>query len=232
MMAGVGRSDGLAFNQRYFLEILPLLAIALLIVYDEMKPGILHLIIGLLGAGFVYAIVLMLPSRSLHEMALLRVPLVLAFILLLGWTLYGSTRMRFLMPVALGLCLGWSACVHMMDGLPASRSRRHRNAALLNGLEVAVPNHSAVFTYGGWRDAAGALVLTRDIVLLDAGADEGKDSGVLSKELAGQGRSIFVLGDVFPPGTVQRIVAEDSLVMKFSQPIPLYELVRKNRTAR
>ncbi len=229
VMAGTGRTDGLAFNQRYFLEIMPLLTIALLIACEELKPEIFSFIAGVLFAGLGYAVVLMSPSRSLYEMALAKVPFALAIILLVGWLLRRSLRIGLMVPVALGLCLGWSACVHLMDDLPASRNRRSRNAALVEQLESVVPNHSAIFTYGGWRDAAGALTLTRDVVILDTGADDGNDCGILSEELAGQSRRVFLLGDVFPPGAVQHIAGNDTLMMKFSRPIPLYEKVSKNR---
>lgn len=232
VMTGVGRSDGLAYNQRYFLEIVPLLAIGLLIALDEMKSRVPLVLSGLLGAGFIYAIVLALPSRTLYQMALVNVPLALALFFLVGWMFRGSVRVRFLMPVALGLCLGWSAFVHVLDDLPASRARRSRNAALVSELESALPNHSAIFTYGGWRDAAGAVMLTRDVVVLDVGADDGNDCGILASELEGRRRSLYVLGDVFPPGAVQRITGGDTLVLKFSRPVPLFELEKKTSIAK
>jgi len=99
------------------------------------------------------------------------------------------------------------------------------NGAVWSELESVVPNHSAIFTMGRWRDAAGALHLSRDVVILDSGADEGRDSGTLARELKDKGRPVFILGNGFPVTTVQAIAGDDSLGFVLREPVPLFRVV-------
>jgi len=226
-MAGVGRTDGLAYNQRYFLEIIPLAAIAIVVVLDRIGFRNTGILAGVLGAGFLFSVALMIPSRPFYETALLRIPLVLAILLILAFYFFRERRRTLWVSVLFGMCLGWSMLVHILGDLPASRNRRLRNAAVWSALETAAPNHSAIFTLGSWRDAAGALILSRDVVILDSGADDGKDSGALARELRSQGRSVLILGNGFPLTIMRSIAGDDSLAFVFREPIPLYRVVSR-----
>jgi hypothetical protein len=77
------------------------------------------------------------------------------------------------------------------------------------------------------REAAGALALSRDVLILDSGADEGKDSGTLARELMAKQIPVFILGSGFPVTTMTTIAGGDSLVYVLSQPAPLYRIELK-----
>lgn len=229
-LAGVGRTDGLAYNQRYLLEMIPLAAIAIAVVLDRIGTRGVGMISGILVAGLMFSLVLIIPSRAFYETALLRAPLALAVVLVAVAFFLNSERKRLWVSAILGICLGWSVLVNVFGDLPASRNRRLRNAAVWSALENNVPVHSAIFTLGSWRDAAGALVLSRDVVILDAGADEGKDSGELARELRLKERLIFILGNGFPLNTMRDIAGTDSLTLVLREPISLYRLItRENK---
>lgn len=227
-LSGAGRTDGLAYNQRYFLELIPIAALAVALAVDGLALSIVHLAAGVLVAGITFALTLMLPSRAWYEIALMKVPLVCSLFLVLAWFFRAHPRTRNVMPIMLGVCVGWSLLVHTFDDLPASRNRRHQNADRLVALEASVPNRSALFTYWGSRDAAGPLHLTRDVVILDAGADEGADAPRLTRELQSMGRRIFILGDFFPRSIMMNIAGDDSLATVSETPIRLLEVVRRS----
>ncbi len=225
---GAGRTDGLAYNQRYFLEIIPLAALAIAFALDGLSVRVAQIVAGVLGAGIVFAVALMLPSHSYYEIALLRVPLIFAVLLILSWLLRREARVRVFLPITLGLCLGWAFFVHTLDDLPASRARRSMNAILLRALEASIPDRSAVFAYWGSKDVAGPLMLTRDVVVLDAGADEGADAARLTLELQRQHRRIFILTGFFPRAIIKEIVGTDSLSVTLLDPIQINEVLRRN----
>ena len=227
-MAGASRVDGLAYNQRYFLEMIPLAALAVALALDGLSLSVVHMVIGFLAGGIAFAAALMLPSHTLYEIALMRVPLLVAVLLLLSWIFRWHSSARLLLPMTLGLCLGWSLFVHTLDDLPASRNRRMRTATELKMLEEVIPAHSAVFAYWGSKDAAGPLLLTRDVVILDAGADEGADAVRLTKELQRQHRRIFILWYSVPAPYTRGIVGADSLALARGGPFPIYEVLQKN----
>jgi hypothetical protein len=226
-MAGIGRTDGLAYNQRYFLEIIPLAAIAIVVVLDRVGTKGFGFLAGLVGSGLLFAAALMLPTRALYETAVLRVPLVLAVLIVVAFII--ARRKNIWVSVLLGLCIGWSAFGHLFSDLPASRNRRLRNGAVWSSLEAQVPAHSAIFTLGRWREAAGALMLSRDVVILDSGADDGRDSGTLARELRAKGRPLFVLGNGFPLTTMNAIAGDDSLALVLREPVPLYRVLTKEK---
>lgn len=224
-VAGFGRTDGLAYNQRYFLELVPLAAIALALALDGLGLRIVVMIAGILGSGLLYSLSLMLPSHTWYEIALLRVPLLLALVFIGSRYLLRNGKQRFFLALFLGLCLGWSFLGHTIDDMSASRNRRLRNAAVAKTLESVVPEHSALFTYGGWRDAAGVLWLSRKAVVVDVGADDGADAGLLAEELRHQGRKIFVISSNFPASAWRAIARDSARVAAKTNLIVISELI-------
>ena len=92
-------------------------------------------------------------------------------------------------------------------GVDAARRRRRRQPptafarrklAETQALGRVLPDGSALVAYTGYKDAAVPLLFDRDIVILDARADEGKDAPILIRELLGRNRRVFVLEDGFP----------------------------------
>jgi len=227
-MVGGGRTDGLSYNQRYLLESIPLLAVALALALDGVEFPLTPLIAGLISSGVLYAVTLMLPSRPLYETALMKIPLLLAVLLVVIWIFRSRRGMRPMLWALVGICVGWALFVHVFDDLAASRTRRGKNAAQLAVLEAVIPDHSALFAYWGSRDVAGPLQLSRDVVILDTEADEGRDAPRLSQELRLQNRRIFVLTDVFPETVLKEIVGIDSLAVVSRNTIGVGEVVSRN----
>jgi len=206
-----GRTDGLSFNQRYFLELMPLAAVGLALSLDEFRPPVMYAMAGMLGSGILFTMALVLPSHAWYELALLRVPLVLAILGAVSWLFRTNNAGRAVLAAVLGLSVGWSALVHVFDDWSSSRTIRKRNAACVAVLESVVPDHSAIFTYGAARDAAGVLHLTGDVVVLDVSADDGKDAATLAHELRALNRRILVMTNVFPDDVMKNIAGGDSI---------------------
>ena len=228
-LVGGVRTDGLCYNQRYFLEIIPLAAIALAFALDGLILPVLPMVAGLMGSGILFALTLILLSRPLYGMAISRVPLLLAAVLVVVWIFQVKKVIRLIFPFLVGLCIGWAMFVHIFDDLQASRTRRSRHAAQLAVLESTIPNHSALFANWGSKDAAGPLQLTRDVVILDIWADEGADAVRLTHELELQNRRIFVLTDYFPDLVLKGIVDKDSLAVVSRHTIGISEVVKRNQ---
>ena len=205
--SGVRRTQGLSFNQRYLLELLPMAAIAFAWALDGFRLRVEPLLLGALaGVLLVAAILFALPVRTVQLLALLKVPLALAAGLGLAWFLARSRPgLRPLLAVAAGLCLGWAMALHVMDDVQASRSLRTANLARTRALARVLPGASALVTYWGTRDAAGPLLFDRDIVILDAHADEGHDAPMLIRALLARNRKVFVLRSGMPRD-VQQVV--------------------------
>jgi len=228
-LVGGVRTDGLCYNQRYFLEIIPLAAIAIALALDGLFLPIFSMVVGLLGSGILFAMTLMLSSRPLYGMALSRIPLLLAVVLVMVWIFRSRKIMHLILPFLIGLCIGWAMFVHVFDDLSASRTRRSRHAAQLAVLESTIPNHSALFANWGSKDAAGPLQLTRDVVILDTWADDGVDAVRLTHELEHQNRRIFVLTDYFPDLVLKGIVGKDSLAVVCRRTVGISEVVKRNQ---
>jgi hypothetical protein len=222
------RLDGLCYNQRYFLEIMPLMALVLALALDWVSARPSAFIIGLIGSGVLFAMALMLPSRSLREIALLRIPLALALLLVLVWFFRSKERMAQVLLILVSCSVAWGLFVHVSFDLSASRMQRAKNAAKLEVLESTIPDHSALFAYWGAKDAAGPLVLSRDVVVLDVMADEGADAARLARELRLQNRRVFVLTDVFPEKILNEMVGRDSLVSLTRSTISIDEIIEQN----
>ncbi len=227
-MAGF-RMDGLSFNQRYLLEIVPLAAIVVALCVDELSVHKFKVIGGFLFAALSCAVLLMLPTRQFLHVAILKVPLVLGSALIITWLFKGRETITRVFVVMLGLCLGWSFLVQTID-LAASRNIRTTNAIGLDSLDSKIPDHSALFTFwGAQKSTAGPLQLYKDVVILDAWADMGNDAGTLTHQLLQQKRKIFLFGTGMPPKIVQNIQGSDSLSTVVTKPFLLYELILTGR---
>jgi hypothetical protein len=85
---------------------------------------------------------------------------------------------------------------------------RANNLRRTQALAAVIPDQSAIVAYWGNADAAGPLVFTRDVVILDAAADNVQDTPVLIRELLETRRRVFVLGAGFTPEMQRRVQAE------------------------
>src|SRR6185436_24638 len=128
--AGVNREDGLSFNQRYLLEVLPPLAVVFAWVLDDvnLRPRLLWLG-GAIGGGLVLVVLLgtpitggsEVPFWSLRQLALMRLPLLLGAGLCAVWVL-GLFRpgRSSLLALAVGACLAWGFTLHLASDVFAS----------------------------------------------------------------------------------------------------------------
>jgi hypothetical protein len=219
--AGFNRTDGLSFNQRYFLELVPLCAIALALFVDEMPSNLIPVLIGLLAGAILVVIVLILPSEAARHLGQRFVPIVLTLALILIWFLRANPNY---VPFFLGICVGWAFSFHLETDLVGSRFRREINATRYEYLERTIPGHSALFTYWGNKDAAGALQLVKDVVILDVNADDGLDATMLEGELMKQGRKIFVLENDMPGNILDGLILNHRLQRYSEGSVKLVEL--------
>ncbi|HEY6951747.1 MAG TPA: hypothetical protein VI758_05030, partial [Bacteroidota bacterium] len=128
--------------------------------------------------------------------------------------------------VTLGLCLGWSFFVDSIDVL-RSRQIRSKNALALDSLSVAIPDHSALFTYwGSDKSAAGPMQLNKDVVIVDVLADMGNDAPRLAREFRRMQRRVFMVGSAMPADIIRATAGRDSLATAMTNPFLVYELVQ------
>jgi hypothetical protein len=197
--AGVQRTDGLCYNQRYLLELVPLVAIAFAWSLDRLPLDRTRLLVGGL-AGCVVAVVALRadgPLAAGRDRLLLDLPLLLAALAAVGWLLARRRGRTRVLDLAVGACLAWALLVHLGDDLAASRQRRRSHATMLAAYRQTIPDRSALFTWWGAKDAAGPLQLDRDVVVLDARNDDGETMPALVDELLAAKRRVFVLANGF-----------------------------------
>ncbi|MGE0704133.1 MAG: hypothetical protein AB7P22_09390, partial [Vicinamibacterales bacterium] len=192
-VAGVDRSEGLAFNQRYLLELLPLAAIAFAWSLDKRRLSLRSFQIGAVIGGMLVLIIILgtpigggpgVPLWVARQLAIFEVPLVLAAIVGTAWLLdrFGY-KARLPLAAAAGACLAWGLMLHLSHDLVTSRWRRGLNLARTETLAEVLPNRSALVTYWGMKDAAVPLLFDHDLIILDAHADGGRDAPILIREV-------------------------------------------------
>ena len=233
--AGVQRHDGLAFNQRYLLELLPLAAVVLAWAVDGIALEVGDLLAGVaVGVGLVLAIILgtpidggsVVPLWVIRQRAILKLPLVMAAVLAGLWA---ATRRGFAvrrpLSVVLGTCLGWGVAIHLAQDVAGAQRLRAVNLARTNALAEALPDHSALVAWFA-MNAAAPLLLDRDVVVLWAGADEGRDAPRLIREMLASGRRVFVMGSGFPDKALALTLAGFQSAPPTVGGLPLVELTR------
>jgi hypothetical protein len=107
--------------------------------------------------------------------------------------------------------------LHLADDVPVSRRLRARKLVETEALAGVLTDGSALVAYTGYKDAAFPLLFDRDIVIMDARADEGKDAQILIRELLDRNRRVFVLLSGFP-GKVATDVLAPWQVVRIKRP--------------
>jgi hypothetical protein len=200
---GVRRHEGLAFNQRYLIDLIPLLVHALMLGLHELglhelgdsrrlwRGLALGAALGAAAGGLVF---LLLPQSSLaRQLLVLRFPLLLAALLTGAWLL--RRRRPGVVAVLVGASLAWSAALHVSGDLRGSlRTRRLRHVEA-RALSRSLPQNEpiALFAYWGNKDCAGPLLFTHDLMVVDAHYDKGASAPGLVRQLLDQGRRVFVI---------------------------------------
>ncbi len=202
-LASPNRTDGLCFNQRYLLELLPILAVGTALVLDNVSWNWRAAVLG--AAVPAIPMLVFEPSPASHPLLFMKAPLLCAAALLAAWV--SRTRVPSTWHVwgLMGMAVGWAFAVHLSDDVTTSRRHRLRQHALLEVVGDAIPDYSAVFAWHGNKDPFGALQLERDIVLLDPAVDQGQTAPALATALAHQGRRVFVLLPGMPQSVVSTI---------------------------
>jgi hypothetical protein len=224
-LAGYGKTDGMSFNQRYFHELVPLFAIAAALSLDGSGMKKRYFYFGCFLSILFFFFLFLFQAWDFRHLVILRYPLILASLSVLLWIFRDKSKALLMFSLSLGLCLGWACAVHIADDVLESRRIKQINADKLAEFESILPDYSALFTYHGGKDAAGPLILTKDIVILDTWADDGKDAPLLKNVLRRQHRKIFIDGDYFPKQIRDQIAGNDSLIVKKKYPSVLYEVV-------
>lgn len=195
---GFRRFDGLCFNERYLLELVPILSAVAAWQLDEIDWQWLWLGAG--GAAGAALPVLMANDPALFDpiWVLSFPPLILAIACAILWL--GRNRRATGTSLLMGACIGWALAVHLTDDLPASRRLRRIAAIRLVATEEALASAgpSAIFAMWGARNALGPLLLERDLVIVDPAVDGGVDAPRLIEQLRARNRRIFFIDGVPP----------------------------------
>jgi hypothetical protein len=225
-IAGFGRHDGVSFNQRYFLELVPLTAISLALVFElaafKRTAWAAGLLLGLAlaaGAGLGE------PGSGFRSLILLKLPLLISLGALIAVAmLIRRNASHAAISFAVGCCVAWAATVHLTDDLRATRRYRDYTRKQYELFKSNIPNLSALVTQRVTRDSAGPLILDRDVVIVDASIDDGASLKNLIDELHGQGRKVFVDTADFPADLLTRIQRSKELAVVVPGKQPIIEL--------
>ncbi len=220
-ISGSSRVDGFCFNQRYLVDLLPFVAIALALAFDELPWEPLALGAGAVAAALLLAITFShAPYDALRQHSITKTPLVLAVALVAAYALRGRAGTA-IASALLAACLAWSLGVHLEDDLPASRRLREHNAVKLAIASAGLNAPAAVFADGGGKAARGPHALARDLVSAGGGAGGAAGAGVGSGAFLRQGRSVYVALPM-PDDLIARVAGGHSLGMSKTRPGFLY----------
>jgi hypothetical protein len=220
-IAGFNRTDGISYNQRYFLELLPLCSIAVAILSKDITIRWLHIVAGGFVGMLLVVVVLLARSHIIQYAGQLYLPLVIGMLLLVAWFRFRKTAG---FQVLLGISIGWALFVHLESDLVGSRSRREMNRQRYEILKKVIPSRSALFAYWGNKDAAGALQLAKDVIILDVWADDGADAPHLVDQLRRSERRIFIIENDIPTDILSRMMTGGK-VRRFSEGIFTFDEV-------
>lgn len=212
-LAGVARSDGMSFNARYLLDLVPLACALMAWSLDAERRSFAVTSLGAICAAIVAAWTLHsleFPPRAVAERW---VPLAIAALLWLAYVLrkrmHGWGRVAF--AALLGAALGWSAVIHVGHDVRVSLERRREVARLRVDLPGRLPEHAAVLTWGIYRSVVAAEQIEHDLVILDCSRDRGRDATTLVWQLLRERRRVFILANGFP-GALR-----DALTQRFGE---------------
>ncbi len=224
VVAGFGRSDGLAYNQRYFLEMVPVFAVLVGVAFGaSIRPAGVAFGGAAAIVGSVAVFSLIPPPHRYTWIATL--PLFVAFASAIVGLTWWKRSVASVGSIVVGVALGWSALVHIVDDVRGSYDRRTSSLTIFEAIDPHIPRGAALFTYGGGRDAVGPLMLTKDVLLLDAWADEGADTARMIDALHARGRRVFVRADGFPSHLLAKMSNHRRLVhLRETFPL-LFEIV-------
>jgi len=198
--AGLGRTDGFCFNQRYLLELVPLGALSLAWSVDRYEIRPLPLLAGTLVAALAAGLFLGRDADdAIRQIAVARVPLALAALLLAAWGLAALRHGSDLLAIALGGALMWATVVHLADDLRATNRVRRGNLWAQRAMADKLPDGAALIGWGPIVQVVAPLRLQQRLLAVDASRDKGRDAARVLDELRAKGHRVFVVATAFPP---------------------------------
>jgi 4-amino-4-deoxy-L-arabinose transferase-like glycosyltransferase len=179
-LAGIYRHDGLCFNQRYLLELGPLVAVAAGVALASLVMTRLGIFLGLL-LGVVAALATLSTVTAQAGFRLQSiVPLVLAVFVVGSWVWAQwkpGRNVLALATVAVTASFAWSATIHFATDLRVSRRFRADNAQRLEALGNSLPGDepSALIAMSGAKQGFCPLLLDHNMVAVDPQVNQAKD---------------------------------------------------------
>lgn len=222
---GYRRHDGWSFNQRYLLELMPLLSCALAFALSRLAIGWRALAAGVvLALAGGLALLQVDVEATWRGLALMKLPLVLALATAGAWLFARRSAARAgLLGAVLGASLGWAIALHLADDVAGDRAVRAENGRRLAELAAHVPREPVVlFAYWGAKDAYGPLALDRDIVIVDPWIDDGATARTVVDSALDAERRVFVASPM--PGPIFRAMTRGLRVVPIAP--GLLELAR------
>lgn len=205
-VAGVRRDDGLTYNQRYLLELVPVLAVGFGVSMRRaaaaqrtlLESGLLTALLVTFGLGLV--------SDPLAQHVVRFAPLALALALVLAGRRTGAVPERVLGGLA-AAALTWAFTIHVSTDLMASRGLRAAHLGRAEGVRGALPSKAAIVAWGGRKDFLASIVLEGNQTVIDAGADDGQAARATVDALLARGDRVFVWTERMPKEVRERIFA-------------------------
>jgi hypothetical protein len=222
---GHRRDDGWSFNQRYFLELMPLLVVALAISLARVALSWRTLVVGAATAfGTAMTVLLLDTQAAWRSFVVMRTPIVLALVVAALWFFARRSPHPRALGAVIGVALGWAAAMQFGNDLPGARGRRAFNAEQLATMESVLPREpSVLFVYWGGKDPYGAMPLDHDVVIVDPWIDGGKTARAVVDSALDSGRRVFTLA--MPTPTLQAMTA-NLRVARVPGPVRLLEIRR------
>ena len=225
-VAGFGRHDGVCFNQRYFLELMPVAAVAAAWFVEARKPSAGALALGaaagaILASRYLSIVDLRDTGRQLMG---LRAPLAIAAALLvcaLASAFVPAARQAASTALIgmFAMAVAYSGVIHLGEDVAASRSRRSfkRNVVrLVDGL--LPPGRNALLVRKSAADMFAPLLLDHDLAVLDTWVDEGASAERLVRELHSTRRRVFLIPSLMPQGFVEGLLHTFSARIALNDP--------------
>lgn len=190
-VVGTGATDGLSFNARYLLELLPGAAIVVGWWADRSGTRLKPWLVGALGGTALVAVIGIAEPYSLLRSELIHWMPLLLVVALVG-SLFLARRTPAVVAGLIATCVVWAFGLHVIDDLPPSQRLRRENGKRFVEVSAVLPHHCALFVYSVERDALWPLWGYADCLVLDLGKDGGRDGPMLTRALLSQGRRVFV----------------------------------------
>jgi hypothetical protein len=222
---GLTRTDGVAYNQRYFHEIVPFAALALAWALERTNwRGNGFILSAALGGAIAAVVCWSLPPTA-REILIVRVPLVLALLLIVTWLITKRAPKAPSLGAVLGLCLGWSLGVHTAD-IKASFAKREQQLSVQDEARALLPADEpyAVFGHGAVTHALAPLLLDHNVVILDSARGGPNGTRALLKALFARGRRVFVVANNSGAGFLRFVTRGRGVRERRSQHMVMLEL--------